>query len=106
MGGGNTKGQKNTLWTRVLEEGSGTRTREEVDRKLKEARPMVLAKTWQSCVRYRASRLDRLSRGLDCCVCVASSVASNVASTVASNVASSVASTVASNVASTVEKHC
>ena len=69
MGGGNTKGQKNTLWTRVLEEGSGTRTREEVDRKLKEARPMVLAKTWQSCVRYRASRLDRLSRGSACCVC-------------------------------------
>ena len=53
-------------------------------------------------VRYRASRLDRLSRGLDCCVCVASSVESNVASSVASSVASNVASSVASNVASSV----
>ena len=57
MGGGNTKGQKNTLWTRVLEEGSGTRTREEVDRKLKEARPMVLAKTLQSCVLLNITKL-------------------------------------------------
>ena len=50
-------------------------------------------------LRYRASRLDRLSRGLDCCVCVASSVASNVASSVASSVASNVARIVVSIVA-------